>query len=63
MFNSLVIEHGVVTTDYSHQFKQDKVAENMDSSPYQALYNESDTIGINDNKFTFMDGSTPGEGE
>ena len=56
MFNSLVIEHGVVTTDYSHQFKQDKVAEKMDSSPYQALYNESDTIGINDNKFTFMDG-------
>lgn len=21
MYNSLVIEHGVVTTDYSHQFK------------------------------------------
>ena len=32
----------------------------MDTSPYQALYNEADTIGINDKKFTFMDGSTPG---
>ena len=35
----------------------------MDTSPYQALYNEADRIGTNDAKFTFMDGSTPGEGE
>lgn len=34
MYNSLVIEHGVVTTDYSHQFKQNKVTDRMDKSPY-----------------------------
>jgi len=34
MYNSLVIEHGVVTTDYSHQFKQNKVADKMKTSPY-----------------------------
>ena len=63
MYNALVIEHGVVTTDYSHQFNQQKVAETMKGSPYQGLYNESDKIGINDNKFTFMDGTTTGECE
>ena len=32
----------------------------MNSSPYQAVYNESDSIGVNDNKFTFLDGQTVG---
>ena len=34
MYNALVIEHGVMTTDYSHTFKANKVAERMKSSPY-----------------------------
>ena len=32
----------------------------MKGSPYQALFNESDSIGQNDSAFTFMDGSTAG---
>lgn len=35
----------------------------MNSSPYQAVYNESDSIGVNDNKFTFLDGQTVGSYE
>mmetsp|Transcript_41740 Transcript_41740/g.54973 ORF Transcript_41740/g.54973 Transcript_41740/m.54973 type:complete len:162 (+) Transcript_41740:686-1171(+) len=30
----------------------------MHSSPYQAVYNDADTIGVNDGKFTFLDGQT-----
>lgn len=56
MFNSLVVEHAVVQTDYSHQFAANKVKDRMDASPYQAIFDESDRIGINDSKFTFMDG-------
>lgn len=63
MFNSLVVEHAVVQTDYSHQFAANKVKDRMDTSPYQAIYDESDRIGINDSKFTFMDGQTSGNCE
>ena len=35
----------------------------MDASPYQAVYDESDRIGITDSKFKFMDGSTSGQCE
>ena len=42
MYNALVIEHGVATTDYSHQFKEQKVSAQMKGSPYQGLFNEAD---------------------
>ena len=42
MYNALVIEHGVATTDYSHQFKESKVSAQMKGSPYQGLFNEAD---------------------
>ena len=58
MFNALAVEHCVVTTDYSHQFDENKVKSGMQGSPYQGLFNESDGIGINDGKFTFMDGQS-----
>jgi len=58
IYNALVIEQGVITTDYSHVFKANKVSDKMSGSPYQALHNESDLIGINDGKFAFLDGKT-----
>lgn len=34
IYNALVIEHGVMHTDYSHQFNPQKVHEEMNGSPY-----------------------------
>ena len=42
IYNKLVIEQGVVQTDYSHQFRRNKVDEKMIDSQYQGLYHESD---------------------
>ena len=58
MFGKLTVEHAVVQTDYSHVFAEKKVDPDMHSSPYQALHNQNDKIGIRDSSFTFMNGSS-----
>ena len=63
IYNKLSVEHAVVQTDYSHVFAEKKVDPEMESSPYQALFNQNDKVGIRDGSYTFMNGSTMGSYE
>ena len=63
LYNKISVEHAVVKTDYSHVFAEKKVDMDMKSSPYQALFNQNDKIGIKDNSYTFMNGCSMGSYE
>ena len=63
IYNKLSVEHAVVQTDYSHVFAEKKVDPDMKDSPYQALFNQNDRVGIRDSSYKFMNGSTMGSYE
>lgn len=61
LFNKMAIEHAVVETDFQHVFSEQKVERTLENSPYQMMYNEQDTLGVGNEAYTFLNGSTQGE--
>ena len=63
--NSLNIEHGVVETDYKHQFNADTVLNDaaQKSSPYMEVKSENDQIKNGAGAYIFPSGQTQGDVE
>jgi hypothetical protein len=60
MFNeamgNLMVEHGILSTDYKHEFNDD-IYESL-NSPYMIVKSENDTMLLGNDGYHFMDGKT-----